>query len=69
MEGQQRAVALLGGRVSGQGLQLFVNTAIAGTKDGRIGLVSSSREDLNYMGTKPTSTGSCFLNLEEIEKA
>lgn len=69
MEGQQRAIALLGGFMSGQGLQLFAIAAIADTKDVRNDLISSSRKDLSYMGTKPTSTGRCCFNLEETQKA
>lgn len=55
--------------MSGQGLQMFAITAIEDTKDVRIDLISSSRKDLSYMGTKPTSTGSCCFDLEETEKA
>lgn len=59
MEGQQRAIAFLGGFMSGQGLQMFAITGIAHTKDVGIDLIS-----LSYMGTKPTSTGSWCFNLE-----
>lgn len=55
--------------MSGQGLQLFAIAATVGTKSVRIELISSSRKGLSYMGTKPTSTGSCFFNLEVTRKA
>lgn len=64
-----RVIVLLGGFMSGQGLQLFTIAAIAGTKSVRIELISSSRKDLSCMVTKPTSTGSCFFNLDETQKA
>jgi len=69
MEGQQRALVLLGGFTSGQQLQLFAIAAIVGTKDVRTDVISSSRKDLSYIGTKSSSIGSCCVHLEATQKA
>lgn len=69
MKGQQKAITLLGGFISEQRLQMFAITAIAGTKDVRIDLISSSRKDLRYMVKKSTFTENCCFNLEKTQKA